>query len=125
MHAYYVKRPATFQTRIATTIRTVQNSRLFMSAEFNLNLPSGPSVNQREHSTVGSDGRILGQCPGRRCRWTTWRDTRDTLQMWTQIAGKICLALMPRVNHFWGIAFQVTPRGLMTPPCPTPGGPSP
>jgi hypothetical protein len=38
--------------------------------------------------------------------------------MWTQIAGKICLALMPRVNHFWGIAFQITPRGLMTPALP-------
>jgi Family of unknown function (DUF5996) len=51
----------------------------------------------------------------------SWRDTRDTLQMWTQIAGKICLALMPRVNHFWGIAFQVTPRGLVTPALPHAG----
>jgi hypothetical protein len=48
----------------------------------------------------------------------SWRETRDTLQMWTQIAGKICLALMPRVNHFWGIAFHITPRGLMTPALP-------
>jgi uncharacterized protein DUF5996 len=48
----------------------------------------------------------------------SWRDTRDTLQMWTQIAGKICLALTARVNHFWNIAFQVTPRGLATPPLP-------
>lgn len=45
-----------------------------------------------------------------------WRDTRDTLQMWMQMAGKICLALTPRVNHFWNITFQITPRGLMTPP---------
>ena len=51
-----------------------------------------------------------------------WRDTRDTLQMWTQIVGKICLALTPRVNHFWNIAFQVTPRGLATPALPMPGG---
>ena len=48
----------------------------------------------------------------------SWRDTRDTLQMWTQIAGKICLALTPRVNHFWNIAFQVTARGLITPALP-------
>lgn len=47
-----------------------------------------------------------------------WRDTRDTLQMWMQIAGKICLALTPRVNHFWNIAFQITPRGIATPPMP-------
>src|SRR5262245_48665162 len=46
---------------------------------------------------------------------TDWRDTRDTLQMWTQIVGKICLALTPRVNHYWNIALQVTPRGLQTP----------
>jgi hypothetical protein len=45
-----------------------------------------------------------------------WRDTRDTLQMWTQIAGKICLALTPRTNHFWNIALQVMPRGLQTLP---------
>jgi hypothetical protein len=51
----------------------------------------------------------------------SWRDTRDTLQMWTQVAGKICLALSPLVNHFWNIAFQVTPRGLMTPPLPYQG----
>jgi hypothetical protein len=38
--------------------------------------------------------------------------------MWTQIAGKICLALTPRVNHFWNIAFQITARGLMTPALP-------
>jgi uncharacterized protein DUF5996 len=51
----------------------------------------------------------------------SWRDTRDTLQMWMQIAGKICLALTPRVNHFWNIAFQITSRGLMTPPLPCKG----
>ena len=44
-----------------------------------------------------------------------WRGTYDTLHMWTQIAGKICLALTPRMNHYWNIAFQVTPRGLATP----------
>jgi hypothetical protein len=47
-----------------------------------------------------------------------WRDTRDTLQMWTQIAGKVCLALTPRVNHFWNIAMHFTARGLVTPPLP-------
>ena len=44
-----------------------------------------------------------------------WRDTCATLHMWTQIVGKICLALTPRVNHFWNIAFQVSSRGLVTP----------
>jgi hypothetical protein len=44
-----------------------------------------------------------------------WRDTYATLHMWMQIAGKISLALTPRTNHFWNIAFQVTPRGIATP----------
>jgi hypothetical protein len=45
----------------------------------------------------------------------SWHETKDTLHMWTQIAGKICLALTPRVNHFWNIAFQVSSCGLLTP----------
>src|SRR5919107_674812 len=44
-----------------------------------------------------------------------WRDTYSTLHMWTQVVGKICLALTPLTNHFWNIAFQITPRGLTTP----------
>src|SRR5262249_7913551 len=51
-----------------------------------------------------------------------WRDTIATLHMWTQIAGKICLALTPRTNHFWNIAFQITPRGIATPSMPYAGG---
>jgi hypothetical protein len=44
-----------------------------------------------------------------------WRDTYATLHMWTQIVGKIALALTPRMNHFWNVALQITPRGLSTP----------
>lgn len=51
-----------------------------------------------------------------------WRDTYATLHMWTQIVGKVCLALTPRVNHFWNIAFQVSSRGLATPAIPCGGG---
>jgi len=51
----------------------------------------------------------------------SWRETRDTLHMYTQIAGKICLALTPRVNHFWNIAFKVVPHGLTTPALPFDG----
>jgi hypothetical protein len=36
--------------------------------------------------------------------------------MWTQVVGKIALALSPRLNHFWNVALQVTPRGLATLP---------
>lgn len=43
-----------------------------------------------------------------------WKDTCATLHMWTQIAGKVALAQAPPLNHSWGIALQVTPRGLST-----------
>jgi hypothetical protein len=45
-----------------------------------------------------------------------WRDTCETLHMWSQVVGKIALALTHPVNHFWNVAFQVTPRGLETHP---------
>jgi hypothetical protein len=36
--------------------------------------------------------------------------------MWTQVVGKIALALTPRLNHFWNVALLVSPRGLTTHP---------
>jgi hypothetical protein len=48
-------------------------------------------------------------------RLEDWRDTCETLHMWTQVVGKVCLAMSPRVNHFWNVTFRVTPRGLATP----------
>jgi len=48
--------------------------------------------------------------------YDAWKDTYATLHMWTQIVGKVALALAPPLNHSWGIAFQVTPRGLSTRP---------
>src|SRR5438067_6440786 len=44
-----------------------------------------------------------------------WNDTCATLQLWTQIVGKIGLALMPWLNHSWHVALHVTARGLTTP----------
>ncbi len=32
--------------------------------------------------------------------------------MWTQIVGKVRLALTPKVNHWWEVALYVTARGL-------------
>ena len=43
-----------------------------------------------------------------------WEPTRATLHMWTQIVGKIRLALSPRMNHFWQTPLYVTARGLTT-----------
>jgi hypothetical protein len=47
-----------------------------------------------------------------------WEATYRTLHMWTQIVGKIRLALTPLENHFWNVALYVTPRGLTTSPIP-------
>src|SRR5215212_253121 len=47
-------------------------------------------------------------------RYDSWRDTYATLHMWTQVVGKVALALTPRVNHFWNIAMLPTSRGLST-----------
>src|SRR6266545_5318320 len=43
-----------------------------------------------------------------------WQDTYATLHMWTQIVGKIRLALSPPVNHWWHCALYVSARGLTT-----------
>src|SRR5438105_1073540 len=47
-----------------------------------------------------------------------WKDTYDTLHMWTQIVGKVRLALCPPVNHWWEVALYVSARGLTTSPIP-------
>ncbi|HEX9028467.1 MAG TPA: DUF5996 family protein [Anaerolineales bacterium] len=47
-----------------------------------------------------------------------WKDTYDTLHMWTQIVAKIRLTLTPPVNHWWHSSLYVTPRGLTTSPIP-------
>jgi len=46
--------------------------------------------------------------------WQAWGDSLDTLHMWTQIVGKIRLALEPPSSHWWHAALFVTPRGLST-----------
>jgi hypothetical protein len=47
-----------------------------------------------------------------------WKDTYATLHMWTQIVGKIALALSAPVNHGWAIALHPAPHGLTTRPLP-------
>ena len=43
-----------------------------------------------------------------------WQDTRDTLLLWTQVVGKVRLALEPMVNHWWQVTLYVSGRGLTT-----------
>src|SRR4029453_13241269 len=41
-----------------------------------------------------------------------WRDTKETLQRYVQIVGKIRLEYFPFQNHWWHVALHVDPRGL-------------
>jgi len=44
----------------------------------------------------------------------SWKDTCATLHMWSQIVGKVRLALTPLVNHWWNVPLYVSSRGLTT-----------
>src|SRR6266853_4675185 len=50
--------------------------------------------------------------------YADWQDSCATLHMWTQIVGKVRLALAPPVNHWWHVPLYVTARGLTTSPMP-------
>ena len=51
-----------------------------------------------------------------------WKTTRDTLQLWTQMVGKVRMANTPIVNHWWNVPLYVTARGLTTSLIPHPHG---
>lgn len=51
-------------------------------------------------------------------RLTDWIETRDALQLWLQIVGKVRLRLTPPINHSWHSTFYLTARGLTTSPIP-------
>ena len=50
--------------------------------------------------------------------YDAWKDTYATLHLWSQVVGKIALALAAPLNHCWAVALRVTPRGLTTRPLP-------
>ena len=50
--------------------------------------------------------------------YPAWRETCATLQLWTQIVGKIRLTQTPWLNHSWHVTLYVTSRGLTTSPIP-------
>ena len=43
-----------------------------------------------------------------------WKDTRETLHLWTQIVGKVRLTQMPWINHSWHVTLYVAATGLTT-----------
>ena len=50
--------------------------------------------------------------------YAAWQDTAATLQLMTQMAGKVRLARTPWLNHSWHVTLYVTARGLTTSPIP-------
>jgi hypothetical protein len=55
--------------------------------------------------------------------YDAWKDTYATLHLWSQVVGKVALALAPPLNHSWAVAMAVTPRGFATRTLPHPAGP--
>lgn len=53
--------------------------------------------------------------------YAAWQDTAATLQLWTQIVGKIRLTQTPWLNHSWHVTLYVSARGLTTGPMPYEG----
>ncbi|HLK66634.1 MAG TPA: DUF5996 family protein [Bryobacteraceae bacterium] len=47
-----------------------------------------------------------------------WSGSCAALHLWTQIVGKVRLALTPAVNHTWNVPLYPTIRGLTTSPMP-------
>jgi hypothetical protein len=43
-----------------------------------------------------------------------WNETREALQLWFQVVGKVRLALEPMLNHWWQVPLYVSSRGLTT-----------
>jgi hypothetical protein len=46
--------------------------------------------------------------------FSEWKDTIATVQLWTQIVGKIRLRKTPWTNHSWHVTLSVSPNGLTT-----------
>jgi hypothetical protein len=66
-----------------------------------------------------SPGSDLSDWPA--LAYDDWADTAQTLHMWTQVVGKVRMALTPPVNHWWHVPLYVSARGLTTSPIPAGG----
>ncbi len=74
-------------------------------------------MNARQHTSEREQTDLWPALP-----YEEWRDTCQTLHLWTQIVGKVCLELSPFLNHWWHVTLYVTPRGLTTSAIPYHGG---
>jgi hypothetical protein len=63
----------------------------------------------RSDTTTISPGQPWPEAPV-----SGWLETCETLQLWTQIVGKVRLACAPPENHSWHVPLYLTARGLTT-----------
>ena len=63
-------------------------------------------------TTVGQGNEVGAVWPD--LPYEDWKDTLDTLHMWTQIVGKVKLELVPFLNEWWNVGFFLTARGMTT-----------
>ncbi len=50
--------------------------------------------------------------------YADWEPTKQTLHRYTQIIGKVRMALTPPMNHWWHVTLLPATRGLTTGPMP-------
>src|SRR5271169_4151586 len=85
---------------------------------------AGRTSFQRAAQCAGDAGAggspMVDRSPHRwpRLDYADWSEAALTLQLWTQVVGKIRLALTPWLNHSWQTPLYVTARGLGTSPIP-------
>jgi Family of unknown function (DUF5996) len=77
---------------------------------------SGVRAKTRRH---GAENMAVEQALVKEQGWpalplAAWKETRDTMHMWTQIVGKVRMGLSPHVNHWWEVPLYVSARGLTT-----------
>jgi hypothetical protein len=75
------------------------------------------NMNSRQNTSEREKAELWPALP-----YEAWRDTCQTLHMWTQIVGKVRMELSPFLNHWWHVTLYVTPRGLTTSAIPFHGG---
>ena len=67
---------------------------------------------------MASSSPVLHRQPWPELPWQEWHPTLATLHMWTQIVGKVRMALAPPLNHWWHVPLYVSARGLTSSPIP-------
>src|SRR5262249_35095170 len=70
------------------------------------------------YASVSAGGKVMTEAAWPELPLAAWKDTYATLHRWTQIAGKVRLALSPRANHWWHTPLYVSAHGLTTSPIP-------